>query len=425
MDSFVDNDDGKFLAHINHSGSSASSEFFSPISLGFFQASHQTTPKALVPLHDTSWIGARLSPIRSFDKETAASASSDDDDGDDGAQNRDRAQDFRIATRQKSGRLSVGERTTHRSSGGMFANERSRLIRNHHSPIEDFAAPSVFRNGKTTNIKTAAPLVPEHRKRRRRPCFAVLLPAGPVRLIGTTVCTVSALQLLAMIFATARTSRRITLAHGPWRIGPDTTTLEHFGAIQTSAVMEEAEYWRLLTALCMSTTVGELVVVAVAWSWLSWSVQHQQPSGLFPLIAVFVSSAVTGQLWMLAWQSSLEHGTTTASGCVSWGTCGVLCAIGIVQPQCRLPCFLWATGFSVLAWLAQPCNSILGTLAGAYFGWAIGAAGWLPEHLSSGRGSSLPSVLVVSTQEQKWQWKSGTVAIFMWVAPVLWIAFSY
>jgi len=78
------------------SSSTASSAFFSPISISFFNQrtkQQHLTPAAsaerLPPLHDSSWIGARLSPIGSFDREHH---SEDDDDDDEHEQDEEQQQ---------------------------------------------------------------------------------------------------------------------------------------------------------------------------------------------------------------------------------------------------------------------------------------------------------------------------------------------
>jgi hypothetical protein len=69
------------------SASDPSSDFFSPISIAFFQKQKQrngtSSSHEKLPLsHDSSWIGARLSPIASFDREGIAEEEEEDEEND-------------------------------------------------------------------------------------------------------------------------------------------------------------------------------------------------------------------------------------------------------------------------------------------------------------------------------------------------------
>ena len=61
------------------------------------------------------------------------------------------------------------------------------------------------------------------------------------------------------------------------------------------------------------------------------------------------------------------------SGCASWGTCGVLCAIGVSQPHRRFILFLTAIAL-VLLDLAQPYSSAFGALGGLLGAILLGSA---------------------------------------------------
>mmetsp|Transcript_7271 Transcript_7271/g.10401 ORF Transcript_7271/g.10401 Transcript_7271/m.10401 type:complete len:263 (+) Transcript_7271:3-791(+) len=68
------------------------------------------------------------------------------------------------------------------------------------------------------------------------------------------------------------------------------------------------------------------------------------------------------------------------SACASWGTCGVLTAVGNTKPEKhRFPLFLVAILFVILN-LFQNTNSTLGTIGAAFFGWAYAGLGWANRH---------------------------------------------
>ena len=366
MDSFDDSD---------------SSEFFSPISISFFQPSNKAkaTPERLPPLHDTSWIGARLSPIRSFDN---------DHEDDDSLE--------QIATALKY-------------NDHMPVNEKTVLLRPMQGGVT-FHPRYTEPPPSTTKSLCWTPKIPH--------------PFGAGRL----VCALSGAFLIAQITESlwrieqpadmedlSYMALLVMYLHNlsTWFWQPamgDDYVWTHF-ALSTST--PHASYWCMATSLFMATTIGEWLLVYMAWTILGCN--HRLLSNR-QLIFLFVTSAFTGQLWMLAW----EPNPAVLTGCLSWGTCGVLCGAGIVQPYKRFLYFMVAIGLTANACLQRPYNSVLGTLGGSYFGWALAAAGLVaPEHVT------IPIRTVELTHEQQLhQWRCATAAIFMWVLPVLWIAFS-
>jgi multisubunit Na+/H+ antiporter MnhG subunit len=381
--------------------SSDSSEFFSPISISFFQPKHAVpTPERLPPLHDTSWIGARLSPIRSFDNDESIVSS---------PENSVERRNVKTALRYQEPVYSSAV-----GGGGEYSHENTRLLR----PTTTTAGPGV----------TFHPRYTESHASSKSPSFGILsIPEGT----GLVICLLSAFQLAVMIIyslwvsssswgddESTTTFRSIILVLGTWLWRPDRAILLKWGALYSSA-LKNKEYWRLGGSIVMSTTAGEWLMVWITWTLVG---KFQKSSRLTKLSArqlwvVYLSSALTGQLWMLAWEDELyDNSSTTCAGVLSWGTCGVLCAAGLAQPHRRFFYFMLAILLTVGAFLQRPYNSIWGILGGAYFGWALGASGLIaPERIRP---------VDLTNAQRLHQWRSATAAIFMWVLPVLWIAFS-
>ena len=405
MDSRIEDD-----AH-----SSASSEFFSPISLSFFQptsnVSADTPNRSLPPLHDTSWIGARLSPIRSFDKETVHDDSSSDS--------------LEGALR-KSALLHSQQQPSWSSSHVAAASETTRLIRNHrgptHTKFPTFHPRYHFDNN--DNDETAATTLPPHRIKTQLSSV----------IIGRSLCILSALELLLVTILSPHNDNDCSNAPSWWwwpiifSCRLSNTARPNTLALEPAAVLQDYQYWRLATSLVLSTTLLEWACVSACWCLLLLLLLRTSSSKtLIPpwiVVAVYLASAVTGQLWVLALESNNNNSNNNSSsvGCFSWGTAGVLCATGWRLPAVRLPTFVLAAALTVLAWWLQPYNSVYGVLGGAVLGWVVEAADWLPA--GSSRGMILVTKTTQSREERIRQWTCGTIAIFLWVAPVIWIALS-
>jgi hypothetical protein len=97
------------------------------------------------------------------------------------------------------------------------------------------------------------------------------------------------------------------------------------------------------------------------------------PTGIpwYEFVTVYVGSALTGQLWMWTYDTT----ENAVAGCVAWGTCGVLCAIGMAKPHYRFEAFVLASLLLLLSLFQRPYDSVLGTTGSAFFGWSLGAAG--------------------------------------------------
>ena len=219
---------------------------------------------------------------------------------------------------------------------------------------------------------------------------------------GTLVCVISGLTLSGMAvydivngyyyYAMDDNSQNSTdnNSHAwslPWG-QPTLTTSRVWGGLTPSGILTDSNNDTTLAAAAASSTTnamwlwpvlhvlstyGRLVTSAVqvhsVLEWclvvLGWFV-CQRPSR-YPIsttttITVYTLSVVTGQLWMLAvwWihgsgsnnnNVSYQHSRLLVAHCASWGTCGVLCFVGMVRPQRRFGCFMICIGLVVLSLL--------------------------------------------------------------------------
>jgi hypothetical protein len=364
--------------------SDASSDFFSPKSFSpFFRPSLLTSTERddrQLPLHhDTSWIGARLSPICSFENE-------EDDDDDDR-------------------HTAVYHRALQESlDANAFINERSRLLRTGASIHPLWDSPSGNDNNKNETAHAAT----------RRCC-----PWG--MNWGTFICFISGFYLAAMgcydfymldqskqsgsaeDFQNNRISNRAWMF--PW-MAPFPETLLRFGALLTSKVFYAEEFWRLGTSAVMPCSLVEWLLVVASWRLVllaSPMLPRHRWAGIYCL------STFTGQIWMLAWDP------TALSGCVSWGTCAVLVSLGVVSPSRRLILHLTAIVLIISAMLQRPHNSVLGAVGSCFFGWTLTGA----NKIKSKPGKS---DYEESFPQQFKRWFCRVIAVSIMVLPMLWVA---
>eukprot|EP00531_Pseudo-nitzschia_arenysensis_P004342 CAMPEP_0116128274 /NCGR_PEP_ID=MMETSP0329-20121206/7274_1 /TAXON_ID=697910 /ORGANISM="Pseudo-nitzschia arenysensis, Strain B593" /LENGTH=514 /DNA_ID=CAMNT_0003622405 /DNA_START=171 /DNA_END=1712 /DNA_ORIENTATION=- len=174
----------------------------------------------------------------------------------------------------------------------------------------------------------------------------------------------------------------------PW-MGPTQRSLLLFGAFCPERILKSPyEYWRCLTSIVLPTSLVEWLLLVWVWT------MYLPTSLVFPTrnfscqlswLVVYLLSAVTGQLWMAAFHyetirlsvsqeqqnSDLYEDSSlpALSGCAGWATAGVLCAVGIQATNRRFPCFVSSIAFVVLHQL-EATGSVIGCSAAAFFGWA-------------------------------------------------------
>lgn len=413
--------------------SDESSDFFSPISLSFFQPNGRSNnstsePGSLPRLHDTSWIGARLSPIRSFDNDDDEHSNSSVDDEENGYHK----SSIKVALQYDDPTLSKRNLSNNHYLHHQYPSEHSTLLQ---PPPNIRSTATSFHPRYTAEIPLST-------------TSSWLFPSR-IRLkgFGVRICSLSLVHLIIMLYCSWRSGHsaaEVETTERPWYSiffpyvwwRPNDDTLMRLGAFSSSSIIMSQSYWRMATAIFMSTSMGEWTIVCFVWSFVLSSTQQQEQKRKLSrslqysqtqIFVIYLTSVVTGELWTLAWDDSAivrytirgeEDGRSGAlTGCISWGTCGVLCATGILQPHRRLALFSCAILLTAGAWFQQPYNCLLGTLGGSYFGWGLAAANVIGNKYQAPRESS-------EIMQRKREWWSATFAIFIWVFPLMWIALS-
>jgi hypothetical protein len=248
----------------------------------------------------------------------------------------------------------------------------------------------------------------------------------------------------------------------------------------------EREYWRLLTsAVWVTSSLVEWLLVLLAWWWAisrSRIVETDRTSGIvrdfysptsfyfgqqtnnhfsysssekqsavegcmaaWPV--VYMLSTLTGQLWMVSFEypsSASFDGDDgpNISGCTSWGTAGVLCAMGMRWPERRFELFILAIALVIIN-LLQPTSSVFGAIGASFFGWSF-AGMWVAKTPASSINnapvkSSWHHYYEVDDGNYKeaahkpshdkvcgfWSVFSALVMISLWLLPILYIKFYW
>lgn len=357
--------------------SSASSDMFSPPT-GRRASLHQNTPEqpptgnnnaidtTLPALQDNSWIGARVSPIPSFDN---------DDDGD--------ATDIAATAPYR--------RALHDSleAGGRlyYASERTALLGGDNNKQQQHNnRSSIHPLWDLPDNDDNIPLKGGNSRRLWHNYGVVAISGFWLSMMG--------LHDLYLGYIAMRRGVDPLYPVG-WLslsfpfLGPSARTLSRFGAFIPAKLILSREVWRFVSALFLSTSVVEFMVVLWAWSFL-------RRAGIAPsILGIYLLAALTGEIWMVAFN---PHGI---SGAVPFGTCGVLCAVGMHKPPIRFQLFLTSIVFIVLG-LLSPTSSSIGAIGGSFMGWAL-----------SGFSMTFRSRQIV------WQSLSTIAAIVLWVIPIV------
>ena len=361
-----------------------SSDFFSPTGVNNRQEVKTFADEIISPpspsgdddglptLHDSSWIGARMSPIHSFDKEGG-----DTDDGDD---------DERLT--------SVYRRALHDSmEAASMVDEKSSLLGKKNRAIHPLWDP-LDKNRENMGIG----VVKSYWKALRDPSTFAW---------GNFICFISGMYLVVMACFDMYFQHSWTI---PWMI-PPSSTLVRFGGFATESVLHRGQYWRFVTSSVMTTSFAEWILMVAAWR-LVLSRSSSPPWHRWA--GPFLWSSFTGQMWMMAW----DHTENSVAGSAIWGTCGVLCCSGMLRPSKRFQLFLVAIATVILVLLERPYNSVWGALGSSFFGWSFATAWMMPRIIPAslikqgGRGAD----------ETIFRWLSWVAAVSMWVVPGLWIA---
>jgi hypothetical protein len=265
----------------------------------------------------------------------------------------------------------------------------------------------------------------------------------------------------------------------PWG-KPSVTTSVAWGALTPEQVLTEGNYYdygRLLSSSLQCNSWMEWFLVALGWFLCQQYSSHlrtrrrganasssivSQPI----ILAVFGISVITGQLWMLAiwflWNGKDTSGNNynnnstavTAAQCVAWGTCGVLCFVGMVRPHRRFGCFMICIFLVIVSLLQQlpqtylgvsssihfnnsPLPHVVGCTTAAFCGWALFGSHLLvspsPPISVVRKPDQLPiPVLPSSSNDYDYdrpqlhpsvRLACGILVMSLWMAPLLILAF--
>lgn len=238
---------------------------------------------------------------------------------------------------------------------------------------------------------------------------------------GTGICILSGVYLAVMgildayhyIFLlqeskqedseTSLESSRIAIL--PW-LAPSPRTLLLCGALQSTDVFTAYGFWRLATSAVIPCSLVEWLVVVASWRMILLA---SPPTPWYRWSGVFLASTVTGQLFLIAFD------TNALAGCVSWGTCAVLTSLGVICPPRRLVLHLTAIIILMLAMLQRPYGSVTGAAGSMFFAWTCTGAGLIK--LPSRHKPEYEETF--AQQFQRWLCIVGAISVL--TLPVLWM----
>jgi hypothetical protein len=366
----------------NESSSGGSSDFFSPISINFFRRGHsepsssQTTTQRTL---NTSWIGARLSPIQSFDNDCCEPNHPTDRSGGGrcggGADIERRQQssldDAPFVTERTN--LLFGQRLgKNQRRSAATAPYRLHPLWKHNNDGRDNSngAPSV----------STSPSLHDHTSVHHRSPFPIFL------------CWVSGLHLLTMgIYdpAASNTSSSSAEQH-LWSLPaltPPDETLFAFGCYDRSAYSKiSLGRWllQMLTSTVICTSVVDWLLLCVSWNMIAMALRGIKASpgtttakssslSAFLLsshgtFGIFVASVLIGLVWANAFDATRD---ATPLGLATAGTAGVLGNIGSRDIAQRYPLYCMNAIWLTLA-LVLPDHSVFAMAGSIALGSALG-----------------------------------------------------
>jgi hypothetical protein len=367
-------------AGVNNNSDDSTNDLFSP-SHGRRTSLHQSTPEGkrnnderLPRLQDTSWIGAKVSPINSYE---------DDEE----------EEDFVNVTAKYHKALN--------ESSFLGANESTSLLLGNNTVQQNNTGPKWSLHPLWDPEQD--PVLLEQKKLVKKSSTYRL----GLLIVGTTGCFLSVvclhdLYLWYISFRTGTETKYSLTWKLPW-LSPSTGTLIRFGAFYPQRMIEQGQYWRILSSWFVSTSIMEWALIAGAWRYAS---SHQPLTDII-IWPLFFMCAATGQLWMAAFH--LEG----ISGVAGWGTCGVLCAVGVSRPDRRFALFMLAIAL-VMLHLLQPTSSVYGAIGASFFGWSfysVGLTSTLPQQHNKDE----------SKEEKEMNLIAALIVITLWVLPILYV----
>ena len=358
------------LSDDESSSTSSSSDFMSPFAplRAIFPAKSPKVQGETLPANkDSSWIGARMSPV-AFD--------------DDDVENEDREV---IAPYHKA---------LNESIDSSFSNERTALLgrrfRTRSKPHPVWGNEEDLLSG---DIKTATK--GSHASKNSSPGYSwdIILCALSGLHLGCM-----ALHDLYVWYLGYRSTHQMNKDLSwrlPW-MSPSTSTLQRFGALIPMKVVQ-GQPWRIISSIFMCTSLVEYVLMC--WAWYTLRVGGSHPTSRW--VGLYFMSTVTGQLWTIAWDPF------GVSGGAVWGTCGVLCAAGAAKPTSRFVLLVISTALFFVSSIGGT-SSAMGAIGSSAFGWGY-----------YGMGRDAMSALPPSRLIRR---LSGIILVCLWMVPLLWIS---
>ncbi|CAB9526750.1 expressed unknown protein [Seminavis robusta] len=422
----------------------------------------------LPSLHDKSWIGARMSPIHN--------------DHEDGSHNKEQDnQDYYFQRPQHATRQAQQQ---HQQLPPFLTNAAP-LAGHQRAEYPPFGIHPL----QSSNYYAAA----HHHPALKSPVSAYKSWWSTVLCRwGTVVCSSAAISLIGMGLYDAYHSyyydydgddnnaqQQVNSVLHAWRWPwgqPSPETSRVAGGLIPSLVISSSSndnnnnttlsYWRFLASGLQCHSIAEFILMFLGWFVVARPSIHTLSTGT--MAALYSSCTMTGQSWMLAvwWltskqQQQQDDSSTLVVQCAAWGTCGVLCFVGMLRPQRRFGCFVICIALVVVSlaqamwWLPpttnqqevdiQPGNPlpiVVGCTASAFCGWALYGSQMLiavhygidrPSAKNKNNNASLPVMMRNTTYPHPNQFAfarrpqiptairilCAILVVAMWVAPLL------
>ncbi|CAJ1970278.1 unnamed protein product [Cylindrotheca closterium] len=340
---------------------------------------HPSTPdhsaekdEKLPRLHDTSWIGARVSPIPSYD---------DDEEND------------QVTARYK--------RALNESTAAFVspeANESTSLLRQLRDPSERRNIRLHLHPLWDPNQDSL--LLEQKKIARTSPSYRL----GKVVVFSTGIFLgLIGLHDAYLWYLSVRKGKELTYPVTwtlPW-LAPSSRTLLRFGAYSPQLVVQNGEFWRVVISWFAATSF--LDWMTIAWGW--YCVRFFS-TGMV-VLPLYIACCLTGQLWMAAFD------TEGVSGTASWGTSGILCAVGVARPDRRFILFL-SVIVAVVASAIQPSSSVYGEIGGSFFGWAFNSVGLALSKFQEPRKDD-------DEKEKELNFFAAAVLVGLWIVPIAYV----
>ena len=379
---------------------------------------HEQQQQTTLPrLHNTSWIGARVSPIPSVDEDE---------------ENDLLTAPYRRALQRSSATSSAAIRgnggVTERSfllpgdgdyvggssrGGGDIGQEQQVQIKTTIHPLWHHGTPSIQQSSSL------------RRKQTQNQHQHWLMPSSRLActMIVVTGIHLACIGLHDLYFWYLSYRRNIEPKYSmawtlPWLEPSSSRTISRFGVfIPTNVSHGNTDYWRSITSLTATTSVVEWALIAFIWGReirVSPPPDDASPSSSIRMtiiiwLLIFVLSCWTGQLWMFAFDRD------GISGCASWGTAGCACAFGVSRPKKRFELFLCAIALLLLN-LFLTYNSVFGTIGGSFFGWCCHGIALVPPVPWDEKYGTMKKQSVVCKP-----WVATIAVVKLWTIPIFYM----